>query len=287
MSAERKYPALGPEIWLVLAKNEWFKARHRLAFLVTLGMYVFITVMEHASSVQAALEREDVDYGLPEAWRAVFDSESVILVIFASIAVIMLTSSEFSWRTARQNVIDGVGKMQWFGGKVILLLIVGLTFLFAKISIGFVATLIGTDFGSGATIVPLSVFAATGALLLAFLSTGGLALLLSVSARASGPAMALWFFWITLGEQLLPAIVTRIAPDTAPAFAYLPFAAAQQVMSFATFDATTRANILARAAEAGSETPEFADPLLWSGVNAGWALLFLVSAYLLFRQRDL
>ncbi|MEM7414089.1 MAG: ABC transporter permease [Gemmatimonadota bacterium] len=287
MSHEHSYPALGPKIWAVLLRNEWFKARHRLAFVVTLGMYVFINTMTHGQSAYDALQREDREFGLPDAWSAMFGGDSILLLIFASIAIIMLTSSEFTWRTSRQNVIDGVGKMQWFWGKVILLVLVGIVFLASKLVVGVAAAMIGTDFSAGEQIFPLSAFAASGALLIAYLNAGGLALLVSLSARAAGPAMALWFFWITMGEQLLPAILGRIAPSLQPAFAYLPFAATQQVLGFALFDERRREQIIAGAAEAGQAAPDFADPMLWTAVNAGWAILFLTVAYLIFRKRDL
>lgn len=287
MSTEHRYPALGPGIWTVLLRNEWFKARHRMAFVVTLGMYVFINVMTHGQSAYDALQRDDREFGFPDAWAAIFGSDSVLLLIFASIAMIMLTSSEFTWRTSRQNVIDGIGKMQWFWGKVILLVLVGVVFLATKLAVGVSAGLIGTDFSAGERVVPLSVLAASGALLVAFLNAGGLALLVSLSARAAGPAMALWFFWITMGEQLLPAILGRIAPALQPAFAYLPFAATQQVLSFALFDERRREQVIANAAAAERAAPEFADPMLWTAVNAGWALLFLGVAFVVFRKRDL
>jgi len=287
MTTEHRYPALGSAVWWVLLRNEWFKARHRLAFVVALAMYAFITIMEHASSVMSARERDDVEYALPDAWSQIFSGDSILLLIFGSIVVIMLTSSEFTWRTARQNVIDGLGKMQWFTGKVFLLFLVGVVFLAVKVGIGVVAALLGTDFSAGLGLFPGSAFAAAGALLIAFLSTGGLALLISLSARSSGPAMALWFFWITMAEQLIPAIVMRFAPSTEPLFAYLPFAAAQRVLPFPVFDAGVQARIIGQAEAAGNVPPDFPDPWLWIGVNAGWALLFLGLAWILFQRRDL
>ena len=64
MTPEHRYPALGRGVWLVLLRNEWFKARHRLAFVVALAMYAFITVMEHASSVMSARNH------VQAVWRA-------------------------------------------------------------------------------------------------------------------------------------------------------------------------------------------------------------------------
>jgi len=289
MSApEKGYPALGSGVWLVLLRNEFFKARHRLAFVVTLSFFAFINFMDFGDDFMRARRDDDFTHALPDAWSGIFSSDSVILLIFASIAIIMLVSSEFSWRTARQNVIDGLSKTQWFWGKAILVVLVGLVFVVTKLLIGAGTALAGTDFGATtAPVLPLSVPAALGGLMLAFLSLGGLALLVSVTVRNAGPAMALWFFWITLGEQLLPSLVTRVLPATGAFFGFLPFSAAQKILPFWVYDATSYARIVAQAEAAEQAAPELPNLMLWMSVNAGWAVLFIAVAYVFFRRRDL
>jgi ABC-type transport system involved in multi-copper enzyme maturation permease subunit len=282
------FPALGRGVWLVLLRNEWFKARHRLAFVVTLSLYALINVMEHGGQAYQARTNEDRSYGFPEAWSAIFADDSVIFLIFASIAVIMLASSEFTWRTARQNVIDGLAKTQWYWGKVIMLGVVIAAFLTVTLGIGVTAALMGTDFAAAeSSVFPLSALVATLGLTLAVLNAGGLALLCSVTIRNSGPAMAVWFFWVTLGEQLLPSIVLRFWESAGPALEMLPFATAQQVLPFWKYDATAYANIVARAEVAETAAPELPNMLFWLSLNAGWAVLFIGLGYVLFRRRDL
>jgi ABC-2 type transport system permease protein len=282
------YPALGPGVWAVLLRNEWFKARHRLAFVVTLSLFAFIQLMEYGDNAVRARRDADYTFALPEAWSAVFSDDSVILLIFGSIVVVMLASSEFSWRTARQNVIDGLSKTQWYWGKVIMLGIVAVAFLTTKLGIAGGAAALGTDFAEATgPVVPLSVLAATGALLLAFLNVGALALLCAMTIRSSGPAMAVWFFWITLGEQLVPSLVTRVLPAAQPFFAMLPFSSAQQVLEFWRFDLGTYQRMVERAQAAGEAAPQLPDMSVWVGLNAGYAMLFLAVTYALFRRRDL
>lgn len=286
--SERHYPALGPGVWGVLLRNEWFKARRRLAFMVTLGLFTFIHVMEYGEQALDARRDPEQTFALPEAWSSIFNGNSTILLIFASIAVIMLASSEFTWRTARQNVIDGLSKTQWYWGKVLMLAIVAVVFLATKLVISVGAAAVGTDFAqASAPIFPLSAFAATGALLLAFLSVGGLALLCATTIRSSGPAMAVWFFWITLGEQLIPSLVTRVLPAAESALQMLPFNASQQVLAFWRFDSATYQRMVERAQAAGETAPELPDMVLWVGLNGGWTLVFVVVGYVLFRRRDL
>ena len=284
----KDYPALGPRVWGILLRNEWFKARRRPAFYITLGFFAFVTLMENGDSFLRARRDADFTFGLPEAWSSVFSSDSVLVLFFGSIAMIMLVSSEFTWRTARQNVIDGLSKTQWFWGKVMLLPLLGLLLLLVKLVIGGGAALLGTDVaGASGPVFPLSVLQASGALLLAFFSIGGMALLFALAIRNSGPAMAVWFFWVAMGEQLVPQLLGRAFPALRPALGLLPFNVAQQVMRFASYDAPAYERLAARALAADEAVPELPNLSLALGVNAGWALLFLIASYVFFRRRDL
>lgn len=287
-AGEKEYPALGRGVWLVLLRNEWFKARHRLAFIVTFTLFAFINVMEFGGDAWQASRNEERSFGLPDAWGSVFGADSIILVIFASIAVVMLASSEFTWRTARQNVIDGLAKTQWYWGKVIMLGIVAAVFVGGKLAIAIPAAAIGTDFGATATpAIPFSVVVATLGLTLAFLNAGALALFCSVTIRNSGPAMAVWFFWITMAESMLPSMVQRFWPSASTVFEKLPFASAQQLFSFWKYDADTYAAVVARAEAAERAAPELPNMLFWMGMNAGWAVFFVGVGYWWFRRKDL
>lgn len=286
--AVAQHPALGPRVWGVLVRNEWFKARHRVAFMVTLAFFAFIHVMETADSVLTARREADRDFSLPRAWTDVFSDNSVLLLIFASIAIIMLVSSEFTWRTARQNVIDGLSKMQWFWGKVLLVVIVGLVFVVTKLVIVVGGAALGTEFGAAdGAVVPLSVIPALAGLFVAYLSMASLALLCSLSIRNSGPAMAVWFFWITLGEQLIPGLLQRVAPALEPVLGMLPFAAAQQVLPFWIYDSATYERMVAAAEAADRAAPDLPSFVWWMGLNVGWTIVFVGVSCLLFRRRDL
>lgn len=283
-----EYPALGSGVWGVLLRNEWFKAVHRPAFVVALGLFTFIQLMEYGDNALRARRDEDYTFGLPEAWSSIFSGDSTLLLIFGSIVVIMLASSEFTWRTARQNVIDGLHKTQWYWGKVIMLVLVAVVFLVMKLGVAGGAAAVGTDYAAASgPLVPLSVVLATAALLVAFINVGGLALLRSLTIRNSGPAMAVWFFWITLGEQLVPAMINRVWPAAESVLGMLPFNASQQVLAFWKFDTATYERIVERAQAAGDTVPELPNMTLWVGLNAGWAVLFLAVTYIAFRRRDL
>ncbi len=281
-------PALTPRIWGVLLRAEWFKARKRLAFWVALGMFAVITFMTHAESFFDARRKVEETYALPEVWSRVLGENSVILLIFASITVILLVSSEFSWRTGRQNVIDGLSKTQWFWGKAWVLPLLGLLFVAVQVAIGGVMGLVGTDpAAASGPLFPASVLRAMGALLLSFLAVGSLAFLISTAVRSSGAAMAVWFFWVAFGEQLLIGILGRFVPSVRPALRYLPFQNAQSGLGFHLYDRAALQRFTEAAAVAGQPAPRLPDLSMVLWVDAGWAILFMAAAYVWFVRRDL
>ena len=284
-------PALTGKIWGILLRNEWFKARKRPAFLLPIGFYLVIAFGTYFSSYREAARDAGRTFALPGAWTTVFsDDLSSIFLIFASVCLIMLASSEFTWRTARQNVIDGVSKTQWFFGKLMLIPLLGLLFIGLNVIMGagFAALgASGTASGAaGGPAVPLGVLRAAGALFLAYCSVGGLALFISLAVRGSGGAMAVWFLWIGIVEQLLFQILGRIEA-VRPLLAYQPFILSQRLIGFEKWDPATFQRIVDAAREAEEAIPVAPDMTTDLLVTAGWAIALIVGALILFRRRDL
>ncbi len=282
-------PALTGRIWGILLRNEWTKARKRMAFLLPLGFFLFVTLMGHGSSYYDARNDPDRTFALPEVWSDVFGQDfGTFMLIFASICLIMLVSSEFTWRTARQNVIDGLSKTQWFIGKSMLIPVVGLLFIILSTLIGGVIGWMGTDAASATgPLLSLGVVKAAGALFLAFVSIGGLALFVSLAVRGSGGAMAVWFLWISPMEQLIvPGLLGRIE-FMREYIQYQPFLSAQRLLGFEKWDPAAFQRLVEASREAEREIPPPPDMAgdLW--VNAAWAVAFGVGAFLMFRRRDL
>lgn len=275
----------GARAFGVLLRNEWFKARKRLAFWIALGFYAFFTLMNHG---QPFLERSE-GFRLPDIWGAVFGDESTMVVIFAALTLVLLSATEFGWRTARQNVIDGLSKSQWFWGKSLLLPVVGLAFIGVHVLIPTVLALIRTDLAAAeGPLVPLSVFQAAGGLGLAYLSVGALAFLLSLMIRRTGAALAVWFLWIgPIESGMLPALVRRFLPDHAGWLDYLPFSNTFPLLEFRHYDATAYERYAAAVEAAGRTPPAAVDPAWHLVTAAAWTTLLVGIAFILFRRRDL
>ena len=275
----------GARVFGVLLRNEWFKARKRIAFWIALGFYAFFTLMNHG---QPFLERSD-GFRLPDIWADVFGDESTMVVIFAALTLVLLSATEFGWRTARQNVIDGLSKSQWFWGKALLLPVVGLAFIGVHLSIPTLLALIRTDFAAAeGPLVPLSVLQAAGGLGLAFLSVAALAFLLSLVIRKTGAALAVWFLWIgPIESGMLPGLVRRFLPDLTGWLEYLPFTNGFPLLDFRNYDAPTYERYAAAVEAAGRTPSPPVDPAWHLVAAAAWTALLVGIAYISFRRRDL
>jgi len=82
-------------------------------------------------------------FSFPEAWKTVAYFSS-IFVFIPAIVIIMLITNEFTYKTNRQNIIDGWSRKQFMTGKlidvVILSLIVTMLYTVVAIVIGVVNT---------------------------------------------------------------------------------------------------------------------------------------------------
>jgi len=170
-----------------------------------------------------------------------------------------------------------------------LLPLLGCLYVAATVLVGGAFGYLGTDPATvSGPLVPVGVGKAAGTLFLCFLSLGGLAMLLGVAIRSTGGAMAVWFLWILPLEQLiLPGVLGRIFPFLRPYFQYQPFTVATGLGPYEGYDpaAYERLVVARRAAEATVPPPPDLTAEIW--VTAGWAVVFIVSAYIVFLRRDL
>ncbi len=273
----------------VLFRNEMLKMYKRLAFWVTFGLFSFIMLMEFGGNYYQAARNPDRDFALPDAWRAILTSEPQVAMIFGSVALILLLSSEFSWRTARQNVIDGLSKEQFFLGKCMVVPTVVLLFVGMNVLVGGAFALAGTDFGAlNGPVVQGVHWSIVGGFLLAFLGYGSLALLCSLAIRNSGPAMAVWLFYVAVGEQMLIGAFKAIHDRLGELAVYLPINTFNQLHRYYQHDLVAFQQAVQRAVENDRTPPgePWAMGVLLT-VSLVWIVLFVGGSFVWFRKRDL
>jgi ABC-2 type transport system permease protein len=272
----------------VLVKNEILKTVKRLAFWVTYGSFTTIMTINFVQSFMRAQSDPERPFALPDAWAGIIAGDSEVALIFGSVILLLLISSEFSWRTARQNVIDGLSKEQFFLAKLCLIPMIGLLFVVTQTSIGGVLALLGTDLpdATGPLVSRVHLSALSG-FALASLGYGSLALFSALAVRNSGPALALWFFYVALIERLLSSALVALNDGLRPIVAFLPINTFNQLIEYFQYDPAALQRAVQRALENNRPVPEIWSMRVLVLTASLWILAIVTGAFLWFRKRDL
>jgi ABC-type transport system involved in multi-copper enzyme maturation permease subunit len=125
---------------LQLIKIEWLKIRKYPAFWWLFGIvaltYPFVNMMFHGAYSSITRSNDKMvgqmakmllgnPFSFPEAWHSVAYFSSWFVMIPA-ILVIMLVNNEYTYKTHRQNIIDGWSRDQFISSKLIDVLIISL-----------------------------------------------------------------------------------------------------------------------------------------------------------------
>ena len=135
---------------LNIVHTEWLKIKKYPAFWWVMGItaltypginymfyriYLQITSNENQAGklVKALLGNP---FSLPEGWRTVAYFSS-LFVFIPAIVIIMLITNEYTYKTNRQNIIDGWSRKQFMTGKLVdvLLLSVLITLLYTAVAL--------------------------------------------------------------------------------------------------------------------------------------------------------
>jgi ABC-type transport system involved in multi-copper enzyme maturation permease subunit len=172
---------------------ELFKMRKRLAAWVTYLCLCLLTTLTFGGQLYAAQHSHGRAYfGFPNALPTVLTGGTSIASIFGVVLIVLMVCNEFDWKTSRQNIIDGLSKSQWFAGKALLIPTVAVMLYLAVLVIGGTLAFIGTAASPPHGSDPTSAYllAACGALL-GIACNGSVALLVAMSVRSTGPALAI------------------------------------------------------------------------------------------------
>ena len=145
-----------------ILKTEWLKIRNYPAFWWVFGItaltypginYLFLYAYHDMARQQSSAGKVlkalmGNPFSLPEGWRTMAFFSSFFIYIPA-IVVIMLITNEYTYKTSRQNIIDGWSRRDFMLGKMIdVMLLAGIvTILYAVIA--FIIGTMNTPAGTG------------------------------------------------------------------------------------------------------------------------------------------
>lgn len=188
---------------------EWLKIKRYRTFWILIGFFIVLLPLwnyEIASGMismgNSSINLLSQAYSFPEVWGNLGFWAS-IFVVFLSILVIILTTNEYNYRTNRQNVIDGLSRMQFYHAKVgmvVMLSLAATLFLF----------LVGLIFGlanGGSISDVVDKFEQVGYFFLLSVDYLGFALFLSIWIKRSGLAIGLFFLYSIILESILKGII--------------------------------------------------------------------------------
>lgn len=270
----------------ILARNEALKARKRLATWILFGIYAATVVLMTIITVKLSADAE-IPLTTARGWTRIPLSAPAMGALCLGIGLALLVAAEFKWRTARQNVIDGLSKGEFFAGKLLLWAGLMAATLAAAWILGAASMLVlpPEDGPAAPTIADLKAW--TGfALVLGI--WGGAAFLLASVVRAGGPAVGIllgFFFLDSIGASVARMVATMRDWDFAlAAINYSPGAVSDLLGSPGLYyDSLTVMTAMQEIGRAGSD-PSF-------GALAAAALAYIAAfaalSYANFRKRDL
>jgi ABC-type transport system involved in multi-copper enzyme maturation permease subunit len=270
----------------ILLRNEWTKARHWRAFRVPVLLFAVLMGLNFGGAFFTARNQGRLPPALPEAWTYILGGSQATL-FFVAVVLIPLIASEFTQRTARQNIIDGLSKEEWFIAKLMVLPLTALLFILLQVGIGSGFALAGTDFSTASgPWIGRADLAALGGVLLAVLGSSSLAFMLAFLVRNSGPAIALFFVYAVAVESLLKELLPRVKAlaGIAP---HLPITVFLKLLSRVQFDPAAAARAVEAALKAGRPAPTIPGTSFLVALAIAYIALFVGVAFVTYRRRDL
>ncbi|MFN8290831.1 MAG: ABC transporter permease [Chitinophagaceae bacterium] len=154
-------------------------------------------------------------FAFPEVWHTVAYSSS-LFVFIPAVMIIMLITNEYTYKTHRQNIIDGWSRNQFLTSKLIDVALITLiiTFLYALVCIVTGLITYGSPVGS---IWQQSYY--TGLFALQTFAQLSLAFLAGFLVRKAFLALGIFLFYFIVLENIIEGILTW---KNSPAAPYLP-----------------------------------------------------------------
>jgi ABC-2 type transport system permease protein len=220
---------------LKILRVEWMKVKNYKTFWILLGItifsipgmnYMLYSLMDNSFPKRRGKSILGSPFAFPDAWQTVSWNASLLFIIPA-ILIITLTTNEFTYKTHRQNIIDGWSRGQFIRVKLIEILLLSLftTLLVFLTALAF--GYIGNKAPEGVSVWKESRFVLF--YFVQMLSYSLIAFVLSILIRRAGLAIGLYLLYM-LVEQILVGIFRGYYKLTA--FAYLPEETTDRLIPF-------------------------------------------------------
>ena len=236
-----------------LLKIEWLKVKNYSAFTV-LSLFFLLGILIANYSVyytkKNVIDKADPTgliassspYDFSHTWQTT-SYVSGFLLLLPGLLLILLITNEFTFRTHRQNIIDGINREDFINVKIVMALIAAVGATLIVIITGLIF-----GFGSGSSF-SLDRFDSVGYFFLKAVSYNMIALLFAVLVRKTGFAIGLFFIYMGF-ENILSAMLQGLSMklkatsgfDIGNMGDYLPMNASDGLLHFPENTITNMAN---------------------------------------------
>lgn len=214
---------------------EWLKIKRYRTFWVLVGLFAVLLpfwnyeiaagILKFGPGGKNGINFLNTAYSFPEVWSNIGFWGS-IFIMFISMLVIILTTNEFTYRTHRQNVIDGWKRIEFFHSKV--LVVISLSALLSLYY--FILGIIFGGINSGGFSDAFTGLKQVGYFFLLSLDYLGLGLFLAVSIRRSGLAIGLFLLYTMIIENIGRGLINHYCDI--PYGNLLPLQASDELLPF-------------------------------------------------------
>lgn len=269
-----------------LIRNEWIKTTRYIAFWISLIAFAGVMAIQFGQQWWTARSNTRVTFAFPGAWIDITNDVTIVTASFIVIVLAMIIGGEYTWKTARQNVIDGLSKNEFYLAKVLTWLGVVLVFAVFQILVGGAFAAAGTPAGIGRWVHRVNV-AEVGGVGLCLIALTSLGFFFAVASRSAAAGIGLFFLYIAFGEGLVGMVARLFGGSATTVVRHLPMSLAQRAVAAWQWDPTVLAEMTKRAVASGGHGPEVMAPLTLVAWILGWAVVAVGGAGLIFRARDL
>ena len=258
---------------------EWLKIKRYKTFWVLAGLFVLLLPLWNYEIANGFIKlggngKNGINflstaYAFPQVWGNLGFWGS-IFIIFLSILVIIMTTNEYTFRTNRQNVMDGWTRMQFYHGKVLLVVMLS---LLATAFVFILGAIMG-GYYSGSLNSLFTDFEQVGYFFLLSLDYLGFALFIAIWIRKSGLAIGLFLLYSMIIENILKGIVNHYADM--PYGNLLMLQSSDELLPFP----------LMQMAKAMMKTGPSISMTTYALVTVGWCCIYYFAARILLVRND-
>lgn len=234
---------------LHLLKIEWLKIKGYKTFWVlsTLFLVSIVGVNYFAYNFDVGIKQGPAKafigspFEFPNVWHTVTYFSSFLLFL-PGLMIITSITNEYTYKTHRQNIIDGWSRLQFIHVKIALIVIIAIvSAIFVFLTSVFFGLLTGSNFN-------FEKVEYIGFYFIQALSYCLLALLLSVLIKRSGLSIGLFFLYSFIIENFLAAILNNMGGNVKGGFSgpgdYLPLNTVDNLIPFPFFRSLVQLSVL-------------------------------------------